>query len=198
MRQLTHLFSPWTSVDGTSLTSPCSRFFHFSPQWVNFFFLSSHKLLSLNVSTYLLPQLPVNLQNKVQYLPHKKPFIDLNSVIQSRKQLSHFTCAEDFILGHLCGKGCLGLIELSGYLHRSTAVLYIEQGTWSQHLQREMTHLTSQTPIRDRRVWRLWWLALGLLIRALNWGAGGDLPKSHHDALLSLQCPPPPSSSCSS
>lgn len=33
--------------------------------------------------------------------------------------------------------------------------------------------------------------ALGLVIRALNWGAGGDLPKSHHDALLSLQWPPP-------
>ena len=128
MRQLTHLFSPCTSVDGTFLTASCSWFFHFSPQWVKFFFLSSHKLPSLNVSTCLLPQLPVNLGNKVQYPPHKKPFINLNSVIQSRKQLSHFTCAEDFILGHLCGKGCLGLIELSGYLHRSTGVLYIEQG----------------------------------------------------------------------
>ena len=127
MRQLTHLFSPCTSVDGTSLTAPCSRFFHFGPQWVKFFFLSSHKLPSLNVSTCLLPQLPVNLGNKVQYPPHKKPFINLNSVIQSRKQLSHSTCAEDFILGHLCGKGCLGLIELSGYPHRSTGVLYIEQ-----------------------------------------------------------------------
>lgn len=56
-----------------------------------------------------------------------KPFINLNPAIQSRKELSHFTCAEDFILGYLCGKGCLGLIELSGYLHRSMGVLYIEQ-----------------------------------------------------------------------
>lgn len=52
--------------------------------------------------------------------------MNLNSVIKSGKQLSHFTCAEDFILGYLCGKGCLGLIELSGYLHMSTGVLYIE------------------------------------------------------------------------
>ena len=54
-----------------------------------------------------------------------------------------------------------------------------------------MTHLTSQTPISDRRVCGLWRLALGLVIRALKWGAEGTSRRSHHDALLSLQCPPP-------
>lgn len=69
----------------------------------------------------------MNLGNDVQHLLRvKKMFINLNSVIKLRKQLSHFTCAEEFILGYLCGKGCLGLIELSGYLHMSTRVLYIE------------------------------------------------------------------------
>lgn len=68
----------------------------------------------------------MNLGNDVQYVLHKKPFINLNAVIKLRKQLSHFTCAEEFILGYLCGKGCLGLIELSGDLHMSTRVLYIE------------------------------------------------------------------------
>lgn len=64
--RLTHLLSPWTSVAGTFLTAPCSWFFRFSPQRVKFFFLSSHKFLSLNVSACLLPLLPVNSGHKVQ------------------------------------------------------------------------------------------------------------------------------------
>lgn len=107
MESVLILISPWVAK------SPC------------LFLQLSGFILSCRV----LDKLPMNLEKDVQHLLHKKKkkkFINLNSVIKLRKQLSHFTCAEEFILGYLCGKGCLGLIELSGYLHMSTRLLYIE------------------------------------------------------------------------